>query len=187
DTYDAQQVIAFEDRHPKHCPHRLEGLRLVRVFRIGRDIRIVDRSAFERSSTSNAVPIEANWIVLYEVLEFLRSVEGRRQPQQLTIKTVNERSISPAQLHGTFGHGLKDRVQIKGGATDDIEYLRRGSLLFQRLGEFARASLLRLKQACVLDGNYRLVGEGLDQLDLFLGERPNLGSVQKKNANRNPL
>jgi hypothetical protein len=62
DIYDAQQVIAFEDRHHEHRPHGLDGLHPVRVFRIGRNIRIVDRSAFERGSTGNAVPIEANWI-----------------------------------------------------------------------------------------------------------------------------
>ena len=120
--YDPQQVIAFEDRHPKHCPRWLDGLDPVRVFRIGRDIRIVDRSAFKRSSTSNAVPIEANRIVLYKVLEFLRSVEGRRQRQELTIETVNKRSIRSAQLHGTFGHGLKHRLKIKRRAADDIEH-----------------------------------------------------------------
>jgi hypothetical protein len=32
--------------------------------------------------------------------------------------------------------------------------------------------LLRLEQPRVLDGDHRLIGEGLDQLDLLLDERP---------------
>ena len=54
-------------------------------------------------------------------------------------------------------------------------------------GEFARALLLRLEQPRVLDGDHRLVGEGLDQLDLLLGERPYGSALQDKHANWNPL
>jgi len=35
--------------------------------------------------------------------------------------------------------------------------------------KFALARLIRLKQPCVLDGDDGLVGEYLEQLDLFLG------------------
>jgi hypothetical protein len=46
-------------------------------------------------------------------------------------------------------------------------------LLFQRLGELARARLLGLEQPHVLDRDHRLVGEGGGQLDLLVGERLN--------------
>ena len=39
-------------------------------------------------------------------------------------------------------------------------------------GQLPRALLLRLEQPHVLDGDHRLVGEGLDQLDLLVGKWP---------------
>ena len=60
--------------------------------------------------------------------------------------------------------------KITGRAADDLQHLRRCRLLLQRLRELPRALLLRLEQPRVLDGDHRLVGEGLDQLDLLVGE-----------------
>ena len=54
-------------------------------------------------------------------------------------------------------------------------------------GKLARALLLRLEQPRVLDGDHRLIGEGLDQLDLLLGERPYGSALQDEHTNRNPL
>ena len=56
-----------------------------------------------------------------------------------------------------------------------------------RLGQLSRALLLRLEQPEVLDGDHRLVSEGLDQLDLLLSERPYRSAVQDEHANWNPL
>ena len=49
--------------------------------------------------------------------------------------------------------------------------LTRRRLLLQRLGEIAVAFLQFLEQPHVLDGDHRLVGEGLEQRDLFFGKR----------------
>ena len=68
-----------------------------------------------------------------------------------------------------------------------MEHLRGGRLLLQRFGKLARALLLRLEQPRVLDGDHRLVSEGLDQLDLLLGERPYGSAMQEKHADWNPL
>ena len=49
------------------------------------------------------------------------------------------------------------------------EDLRRRRLLLQRLGQLACARLHLVEQPHVLDRDHRLVGEGLDQLDLLFG------------------
>ena len=51
-----------------------------------------------------------------------------------------------------------------------MQDLRGCRLLLQQFGEFARALLLGFEQADVLDRDHRLVGEGLDQLDLLVCE-----------------
>ena len=55
------------------------------------------------------------------------------------------------------------------------------------LGEFARALPLSLEQPHILDCNDRLVGEGLDQLDLLVSERPYGSALQKEHAYWNPF
>ena len=60
----------------------------------------------------------------------------------------------------------------------------RGPQVLQRLRQFAGAGLHALEQPHVLDRDRRLVGEGRDQLDLLVGERPHLVTRQGQNADR---
>jgi hypothetical protein len=67
-------------------------------------------------------------------------------------------------------HGL----EITRSGTDDLKHLGGGGLLLQSFGQFARSLLLRLEQPHVFDRDHGLVGEGRDQLDLFVGKRVDL-------------
>src|SRR5215471_11153411 len=82
--------------------------------------------------------------------------------------------LSVANLHRIGKQSLKYLLQLSGRRTDDAQNFGSGRLLRQRLGELVGAGLLCLEQTCVLDGDDGLVGEGFDQLDLLLGERPDL-------------
>ena len=53
-----------------------------------------------------------------------------------------------------------------------LQHLGGRGLLLQRLGQLARARLHLVEQPHVLDRDHRLVGEGRDQFDLLVGERP---------------
>jgi len=55
--------------------------------------------------------------------------------------------------------------------------------LLERFSELARAGLHLVEQPHVLDGDDRLIREGLDQLDLLLGERPYSGAVHDEQTN----
>ena len=104
---------------------------------------------------------------------FLRSVEGYRSPQYLAIETVDERPVGPAQFDRTFGHGFKHRVKIERRPADDIENLRRGRLLLERLPQLTQ-------EPRVLNGDHGLIGEGGDQPNLPLGERPHCVACECK-------
>src|SRR5262249_2184952 len=84
-------------------------------------------------------------------------------------------------------HCVENGIKLAGRGTDDLENLRCGRLLFQRLGKFARPLLLRLEQPHALDRDHRLVSEGFHQLDLLRRERPDDSPMQEKNANRYPF
>src|SRR5262249_47862000 len=92
-----------------------------------------------------------------------------------------------AYAHGSLQHSCEYWLKIAGRAADNLQHLRCCSLLLQRLGELPRALLLDFEQSGVLDGDHRLVSEGLDQLDLLLGEWTYGSAVQNEHANWKPI
>ncbi len=56
--------------------------------------------------------------------------------------------------------------------------------MLQRLLSSRVRACTSLEQAHVLDGNHRLVGEGLEQRDLSLREKLDLGAAQRDRADR---
>ena len=88
------------------------------------------------------------------------------QPPQLP-----ERRVGITHASGRFNQRVQNRRQIERRSTDRLEDIRGGGLLLKGLCQVTRARLHFVKQTDVLDRNHRLVGEGLGQLDLFVGER----------------
>src|SRR5687768_14869752 len=87
------------------------------------------------------------------------------QPQHYVIDTAN--------LSCALDNGIEDGLHVRGRAADDAEHFGRGGLMFQSLAQFGIALLNFLEQPDILYGNYGLIGEGFDQLDLPLGKRLN--------------
>ena len=66
----------------------------------------------------------------------------------------------PERCDGAVDNGLQHNLQIERRADRPADFAERG--------EVAVARLHFLEQPRVLDGDHRLVGEGLDQLDLLV-------------------
>ena len=62
-----------------------------------------------------------------------------------------------------------------------------GDLLLERVAQLAVARLHLFEEADVLDGDHRLVGEGLQELNLLVAERAHLGATDHQRADRLPL
>ena len=69
---------------------------------------------------------------------------------------------------------LEHRLQVARRAGDDLQHLAGRGLLLQRLGQIIGALAQLVEQPRVLDGDHRLGGEVLHQLDLLVGEWPHL-------------
>ena len=77
-----------------------------------------------------------------------------------------------AQASGALRHGVEHGLDVGRRARDDAQDLAGRGLLLQGLGEVVVARLQLREQPHVLDRDDGLVGEGLQQLDLLVGERP---------------
>ena len=89
--------------------------------------------------------------------------------------------VGGAQPGRRFHQRVEHRLQIEGRAADHLEHVGGGGLLLQRFAQL-------VEQPRVLDGDDRLGGEILDQLDLLVGERADLLAVDRRScrSNRSP-
>ena len=88
--------------------------------------------------------------------------------------------IRLAQPRRRFDQRIEHRLQIEGRAADDLEHVGGGGLLLQDC-QIVGALAQLVEQPRVLDGDDRLGGEVLNQLDLLVGEWPHLLTI---NADR---
>src|SRR5262249_34857057 len=116
-----------------------------------------------------------------------RRIVGRDQVQKLAIPPINIPKLRVTYADSLLQHGCKHRLKIAGRAGNDLEHFRVRGLLLQRVGELACTLLLCLEQTCVLDGDNRLICEGLDQFDLLLIERSYGSPVQNEHADWKPI
>src|SRR5262249_56093212 len=109
-------------------------------------------------------------IPLDEGLALFGNIVGRDDSEDVPIETIDERTFRLAQPDRVLGQGLENRLQIEGRASDHLEQLAGGRLLLERDAEFAVTGLQLREQPHVLDGNDRLIGEGLEKGNLSVTE-----------------
>ena len=88
--------------------------------------------------------------------------------------------ILPQHL-GDADDGVERRAQLVAHVGEELR------LVLARICELAALVLDFVEQPHVLDRDHRLVGEGRDQLDLLVGERPHRAPHQGNDANRTPF
>ena len=100
--------------------------------------------------------------------QFGRRTDLRLKVKLVAVKAEHYSELSLADMRCVLQHGLEHRLQIAGGATDDLKNFRRGRLLLQRfrkvggaLAEVRGALAQFVEQPRVLDGNDGLGGEVL--------------------------
>ena len=96
------------------------------------------------------------------------------QVQQLAVEPADHTVGRIAEPHRASGDRVEDRLDVGGRAGDDPQDLAGGRLLLEGLGQVAVLRLQLREQADVLDGDDGLVGEGRHQVDLLLGEGPDV-------------
>jgi hypothetical protein len=103
-------------------------------------------------------------------------MDGRYAKSLAVVQPKSAKSGS-AQPRRLLEHRLEDRREVTRRGIDDLQHLGSRSLSLQRF-------LLLGQEPRVLDGDDRLVGEVLEQLNLFGAERSHFGAVDKDGANQ---
>ena len=88
----------------------------------------------------------------------------------IAFESPNDREIPLAQTRCSLNDRVEHRLQVVWRAADDVEHFASRGLVFKRFLQLARARLHLLEEPHILDRDYRLVGEGGDQVDLRGGE-----------------
>ncbi len=102
-----------------------------------------------------------------------RNTGSATWPCSSRMPSANAWAGNSRSQHSTIFSNTGDASAIE--LTDDLQHVGGGRLLLQRL-------LGLVEQAHVLDRDHGLVGEGLQQRDLLVGEAPGLGAIHVDGA-----
>ena len=175
-----QELSSLEHGDPKHGPDGVHMYCPIGVLGVGQDIMNVDRAPLEGGARRAGMASGSNGIPLDECSEFGGGVVRGHGSQKLTVEAEDERAFGRAQPDRVLGQRLEDRLEIERGAADHLEQLAGRRLPLERL-------LGLVEQAHVLDRDHRLVGEGLEQLDVPVGERSGLVRGDGDGPNELPI
>src|SRR5437764_10338181 len=115
-----------------------------------------------------------------------RSMLGLK-PEIITVLQCHKGIVRFAKLARALDNRLKNRPDIGRRGCDHAEDVAATGLVSQRLREVAGFRLHLVEQSDVFDRDHRLVGEGLEQFALPVGERPRGPAQQRERANRLPF
>ena len=92
------------------------------------------------------------------------------QSSQLAVAERDQGLLRITKPGGGLDHRIEHGLQIEGRAADDLQHVAGRGLVFQRFLKVGRAGLQRAIRLGAGDRDHRLLGEGLQQFDLTVGE-----------------
>jgi hypothetical protein len=138
--------------------------------------------AFEGRSCREGSAPEPNRLPPPQLDMLGRATVARRPLEQLPVEPIDVAVLGTAQPDRTLDQGLQDRLDVEGGAANQLQDVAGGRLLFQSLVQVPVSRLELREQPHVLDRDGRLVGEGRDQLDVLVREGPDLIPLQTEDS-----
>ena len=142
--------------------------------------------AFERHPPGDAASTGNNRSLAGDRPAFRFRCSGRTRhiAVDLAVAYCDRRGIGAAKPGGCFDHCVQHRLHIGGRAADDLEHVAGRGLVFEQLLEVAGALLQFAIGLGAGDGDDSLLGEGLQQCDLAVGEAADLSTCHRHRADR---
>src|SRR5262245_41653632 len=94
-----------------------------------------------------------------------------------TLRAKDDSHLRCTQPYVRLDKCIQHGLQIESRATDDLKHIGGGGLLLQAFTQL-------IEQSGILDGDDGLIGEALDQIDLPVGERPDLLAKEVEGADQ---
>src|SRR5262249_55318655 len=133
---------------------------------------------FRPRHTTKATSLVCNkWPSLQQLGECWRYAEHGSCFDKVIVETEKYAKIGFANSRRVLQYGAKDGSKLARRTIDDAQHLGSGRLLLQRFVQL-------VEQPRVLNGNDGLCSEALDQVDLFVRERPHFSAINKKCADQ---
>jgi hypothetical protein len=174
----ADRDALAQHRHSQYGAIAAQSLRLgKRIVRIGQHVGDVNDLALEQGASDDRAAFRLDRHIANKFHELGREAIGLRAIEHAVFLPRDRSLVGVAKPGGRFNERLQDWPQIEGRAADDLEHIGGRGLLLQRFGQVVGALAQLVEQPCVLDGDDGLAGEVVDQLNLFVCERPNLLAV----------
>src|SRR5215468_5725403 len=139
----------------------------------------MNRPALEADAPQHRPTPEAKLVSLPELPELWRAAVERATAKDLAVESEDVSIAAITELRRVLDERVQHWLKIECRAVDDLEDLRRGSLLIQRLGQVLVTRLQLGEQPDVLDGDDGLVGESFQQLDMVVREQARLGAPHR--------
>ena len=137
----------------------------------------MDRSTLQRHPAADRAAVDRKGMSEDEILCFLGKAARRDQVIFIVSPPKHHCLIGAAEARHRLHQRVENRLEIDGGAADDLEHVGGGCLLLQGLPQF-------VKQPHVLDRDHRLVRKGGNKFDLLLCEGSHVGSRKEEDAER---
>src|ERR1044072_6677046 len=107
--------------------------------------------------------------------------------QAITFPQEDDGIVRVAHQRRVCGDGVEHRLQVRWRTRHYPQDLPPSRLLLQRSRKLVSTRLQLREQAHVLDGDDRLVGEGLEESDLTLRKRSVFGAIHGEGADGAPV
>jgi hypothetical protein len=171
------QHVLPEHRDGQRGPVATDLPRLVQLeLGIGEDVGEVHHPVLEGGPPDHGAPAGADHVPPPVLGVLGAGPVLRDEAEHRAVEPGDQRPLGPGQAGGVLDESLEHGLEVEGRAADRLEHFAGRRLLLQALGEVAVANLALLQQAGIVDGDHRLVGEALEELDPPVGERRRLAS-----------
>ncbi len=171
DRPDGEAVAQHRNRHDAPVRHGGRG-GAVRVVGIRMDVRMHGRPGRLRIDRAAALPSSRRHRIdpAHGLDPVDRQAVMRDEVKELPVEPEDPARTRPHRGAPRCRRCVEDGLDVGRGAGDDAQDLAGRRLLLERLGEIAVSLLQLLEEPDVLDGDDRLVGERLEELDLPVRE-----------------
>ena len=163
-----QRLLAAQQRHEQARTVAQRAGQVAHARKLQRadgGVGDVDDAALQQGRPGRAAAVQRPGLQEAAAALARRAVGGKGQRlDHVAARHRNGHRAAVEQPLAGLHDGLEHRLHVGGRTADHRQDAGRGRLLLERL-------LRLVEQAHVLDGDHRLVGKGLEQRDLLVGQR----------------